>query len=65
MNKHPNKPTIKIGDLIDEMELDLFTQIETAEFGSSNKSNSYLEELSEQQLSIQGGLSQPVWEPDN
>jgi hypothetical protein len=45
---------ININDL-KATELDLFTELETTELDSSDDSESYLEELSEQQLGIQGG----------
>ncbi len=37
------------------IKLDLFTELEITELDLSDDSKSYLEELSEQQLGIQGG----------
>jgi hypothetical protein len=45
---------INVNDL-QTTELNLFTESETTELDSSDDSESYLEELSEQQLGIQGG----------
>jgi hypothetical protein len=42
-------------DNLSTTKLDLSAELETTELDSSDDSESYLEELSEQQLGIQGG----------
>jgi hypothetical protein len=48
---------IKINNLSETISADLITQIQSTELDSSANSESYLKDISEQQLSIKGGLA--------